>query len=234
LELGGKSPLIIFPDADINFAVKTSSIGIFTNNGQVCTAASRCFVHEDIYDSFVDAASKIANAQKIGDQLDPQNMIGPLVDKAQFQKVLSFLENGKKSEAKVKAGGSRHGEKGYFIQPTIFVDVSEDNPLVKEEIFGPVQVIIKFKTLEEAAEKANNTSYGLAAGIITNNIGNVFALANKIKAGTVWVNTYHVVSHAAEFGGFRQSGFGKEGGYEGAAEWTLTKTVVVSLLPTKL
>jgi len=234
LELGGKSPLVIFPDADLDFAAKTAFHGLFTNNGQVCTAASRCYVHEDIYNSFIEKAVQLAKSQKIGNQLDPKNTLGPLVDKEQFERVLNYIENGKKSGAKLKFGGQRIGEKGFFVQPTIFVDIAEENPLVKEEIFGPVQSILKFNNIEEVIQKANNTTYGLAAGVITNNISNVFALSNKIKAGTVWVNTYHVIFNTAEFGGFKQSGFGKEGGFEGVCAWTQLKTVVVSTLQAKL
>jgi len=228
LELGGKSPLVVFSDADVSFAVKTAMMSIFTNNGQLCTAASRCYVHADVYDKFVAEAVEKAKVMKVGDQMDPTSETGPLVDKAQFEKVLDLLQKGKEGGATVNCGGGRHGDKGYFIQPTVFTNVSDDNIIAKEEIFGPVQCIIKFNTLEEVIEKANNTNYGLAAGVITSNIGNMYALSNRLKAGTVWVNTYHAVMVNAEFGGYKESGFGKEGGVEGVNEWTLTKTVVVS------
>jgi len=235
LELGGKSPLVIFPDANLDFAVQMASIAVFSNNGQLCTAASRCFVHEKIYSEFVEKAKAKAASIKVGDQLNPENAQGPLVDKDQFEKVLSYITKGKEQGAKLEFGGNRVGTAGYFVEPTIFSNVSEDMTIAKEEIFGPVQSIIKFSDVEQVIQSCNNTTYGLAAGVISNNIGNVFAISNRVKAGTVWVNVYHAVFPNAEFGGYKQSGIGREGGQDGIAEWTQTKTVIVNLsAPAKL
>jgi len=227
LELGGKSPFVIFPDADLDFAAKMAHAGIFSNNGQLCTASSRVFVHEDIADKFIEKLVASTKSIKIGHQLDKDVQLGPLVDKAQFEKVLDYIETGKKEGGTVHCGGKRFGDAGYFVEPTIFSNLSDDATIVKEEIFGPVLCILKFKTIDEAVERCNATSYGLAAGVLTNNIANVYSVANRLKAGTVWVNTYHAVFSNAEFGGFKQSGFGREGGVDGINEWTCTKTVVV-------
>jgi len=231
LELGGKSPIVVFPDADINFAATLANFSVFSNNGQLCTSASRCFVHEDIYPAFVKKAVEIASKIKVGYQLDKTVQQGPMVDKAQFEKVLHYISKGKEQGATCECGGGRFGDKGYFIQPTVFTNVTDDQIIAKEEIFGPVQAILKFNSLDEVVERCNRTCYGLAAGVVTNNISNVFSMSNKIKSGTVWVNTYHAVFPSAEFGGYKESGFGREGGVDGILEWTQTKTVIVQLAP---
>jgi len=227
LELGGKSPLIIFPDADIEEALNWAHQAIFMNMGQVCTAGSRLFVHEDIYDEFVKKAVERAKNRKIGDPFDLSVQSGPQVDEEQFKKILSLIDSGKSQGAKLQCGGAKIGDKGYFIENTLFTDVKPDMKIVKEEIFGPVQVIIKFKSVDEVLKMANDTTYGLAAGLFTKNVDTYIYVANALQAGTVWVNTYHQVSPSAPFGGFKMSGIGRELGEYSLANYTEVKTVFV-------
>jgi len=227
LELGGKSPVVVFEDADIEKAVQISSIALFSNNGQLCTAGSRTFVHEAIYDEFVEAATVAAKKLQVGDpSSQATSQIGPLVDKAQYEKVLQYIEAGKREGATLKAGGEALGTKGYFVVPTVFANVQDDMKIAREEIFGPVQSIIKFSDPKEVIQRCNSTEYGLAAAVVTEDISKVFEICNSVQAGTIWVNTYHEVYVNAEFGGYKQSGFGREGGNP-ADEWTISKTVIV-------
>lgn len=229
LELGGKSPLVVFPDANIKEAVEIAGSAVFVNNGQLCTAGSRTFVHSSVYDEFVKLAVERAKTITVGDPVT--NKQGPLVDEDQFTRVLSLINKGKQENAKLECGGARHGTEGYFVQPTIFSNVTDDMTIAREEIFGPVQSILKFDNYEDVIKRANKTPYGLASGILSKDVNVIFAAANQIKAGTVWVNTYLPVFPQLEFGGYKQSGFGREGGVEGISEWTQTKTVIIGVNP---
>jgi len=229
LELGGKSPLIIFSDADLDQAVDQSHFALFFNMGQCCTAASRLFVQEEIYDRFVEKAVERAKRRTVGDPFDTKNESGPQIDNEQFNKILELIESGKKEGAKLMCGGARLGDKGFFIQPTVFANVTDNMRIAKEEIFGPVQQIIKFKTMEEAIKRANDTAYGLAAGVFTQDINKALTIANSVRAGTIWVNTYHVVGGGTPFGGFRESGIGRELGEEGVHEYCEVKTVTIKI-----
>jgi aldehyde dehydrogenase (NAD+) len=229
LELGGKSPNIVFADADLDAALEGVHHGLFFNQGQCCNAGSRVFVEETCYDEFVAKSIERAKRRKVGDPFDPQTQQGPQVDQAQFDKILSYIESGMRQGANLGCGGHRVGDKGYFVEPTVFSDVQDDMKIAQEEIFGPVMSIIKFKTLDEVIERANNTFYGLAAGIWTRDIGKAHTLAHHVRAGTVWLNCYHAFDTAAPFGGFKQSGMGRELGEYGLQQYTEIKTVTVNL-----
>jgi acyl-CoA reductase-like NAD-dependent aldehyde dehydrogenase len=229
LELGGKSPLIIFADADLDMAVEQAHFGLFYNMGQCCTAASRCYVQEGIYDKFVEKAVERAKKRTTGDPFDPNNEAGPQIDDDQFKKILELIESGKKEGAKLMCGGTRLGDKGYFVQPTVFADVKDNMRIAREEIFGPVQQIIKFSTLEEVIPRANDTRYGLAAAVFTKDIDKAITIANSVQAGTVWVNCYHAFTQQAPFGGFKESGIGRENCEEGILEYCQVKTVTVKI-----
>jgi aldehyde dehydrogenase (NAD+) len=229
LELGGKSPNIVFADADMDAAIEGSHFGLFFNQGQCCCAGSRVFVEEKAYDEFVERSGARAKARTVGDPFDPTTEQGPQVDDIQLEKVLSYIESGKNEGATLVAGGSRSGDCGYFVEPTVFADVRDNMRIAEEEIFGPVMSIIKFKDIEEVSERANKTIYGLAAGVWTRDIGKALAIANNVRAGTVWVNCYDVFDAAAPFGGFKQSGIGRELGEYGLQQYTEVKTVTVKL-----
>jgi aldehyde dehydrogenase (NAD+) len=229
LELGGKSPNIVFADADMDAAIEGAHFGLFFNQGQCCCAGSRVFVEEKAYDEFVDRSAARANARTVGDPFDPKTEQGPQVDDIQFDKVMSYIESGRKEGAKLVAGGNRAGDRGYFVEPTVFADVRDNMKIAEEEIFGPVMSIIKFKDIDEVADRANKTVYGLAAGVWTRDIGKALAIANNVRAGTVWVNCYDVFDAAAPFGGFKQSGMGRELGEYGLQQYTEVKTVTVKL-----
>jgi len=232
LELGGKSAMIICKDADLNQAAIACHIGLFVNMGQCCCASSRIFVHEDIHDEFV--AKVVAMAKRLRTQGDVKSEtdvpicdLGPQVDKIQFDKVLGYIEAGKAEGAKVACGGGRLGTKGYYVQPTVFTDVQDSMKIAQEEIFGPVMQLMKFKTLEEAIERANNTHYGLAAGICTRDVGTALAAARDLEAGTVWINCYDDFDMAAPFGGFKTSGWGREKGEYALENYTEVKCVMM-------
>jgi acyl-CoA reductase-like NAD-dependent aldehyde dehydrogenase len=229
LELGGKSPMIVLDDADIDQAVEIAHIGLFLNQGQCCCAGSRLYVQEGVYDKFVAAAVAKAKAIKVGGYSEPGAEQGPQVDDIQLEKVLGYIDSGKKEGATVATGGGRHGTKGYFVQPTVFTNVTDDMTIAKEEIFGPVMSIFKFSTDVEVIERANNTRYGLAAGICSKNAGRALGMANQLRAGTVWVNTYDNFDPAAPFGGYGESGVGRDKGEAGLEAWTETKTIVLPL-----
>merc|ERR1719199_443942 len=190
LELGGKSPLIVLPDADIDQAVQAANVGLFLNHGQCCCASSRLFVHEDIHDKFVAACVDAAKKWKVGPVFSEDTMQGPQVDKIQFDKILGYIEKGKSQGAKCETGGCREGDKGFFVQPTVFSGVTDDMTIAKEEIFGPVMSILKFKDVSDVIRRANATPYGLAAGVCTRDVGNALKLSNALRAGTVWINCY--------------------------------------------
>ncbi|XP_072939685.1 aldehyde dehydrogenase, cytosolic 1-like [Epargyreus clarus] len=229
LELGGKSPLVIMDDADLNKAVPYAAQAIFSHQGQICIAASRLFVHSKIYDEFVKKAVEYAKTIKIGNPCEPTTQHGPQVDTEMMTKILGYIEKGKKEGAKLLAGGKRVGNTGCYIEPTVFADVTDDMTIAKEEIFGPVQSILKFDTLEEVIDRANNTNYGLAAGIFTNNVENVLQFSKHVEAGTVWVNTYMEFGPQAPFGGFKESGIGRENGINGVEAYLEVKTVAINM-----
>lgn len=229
LELGGKSPLIVFEDSDIDEAVHIAQEAVFINQGQICCAGSRTFVHEKIYDEFVKKSVERASKRSVGDPFDENNVQGPQVDSEGFNKVLELIESGKKEGAKLEIGGERIGTEGYFVKPTIFSDVKDNMRIAKEEIFGPVQQLIKFSTIEEAIERANNTTYGLAAGIITKDINKAIRFAQEVQAGTVWVNCFNAFTNVTPFGGYKQSGFGKDMGVEALEEYLNLKSVNIRL-----
>ncbi len=229
LELGGKSPNIIFADADMDAAIEGAHFALFFNQGQCCCAGSRVFVEEKAYDEFVERSAARAKKRKVGDPFDRRTEQGPQVDDAQFHKVMSYIDSGVKDGARLVAGGERHGDQGYFIQPTVFADVQDNMKIAEEEIFGPVMSIIKFKDMDEVIDRANRTMYGLAAGVWTRDIGKALAISNGVRAGTVWVNCYDVFDAAAPFGGFKQSGIGRELGEYGLQQYTEVKTVTMKL-----
>src|SRR5271167_3198965 len=229
LELGGKSPNIIFNDADMAEAVEGSHQALFFNQGQCCCAGSRTFVEEKVYDEFVDKSVARAKKRTVGNPFDKNTEQGPQVDQDQFDKVMGYIESGKKDKAKLVAGGNRVGTKGYFIEPTVFADVQDNMRIAQEEIFGPVMSILKFKDIDEVVQRANKSLYGLAAAVWTQDITKAHAIADGVRAGTVWVNCYDVFDAAAPFGGFKQSGIGRELGEYGLANYTEVKTVTVKL-----
>ncbi|HEX6546459.1 MAG TPA: aldehyde dehydrogenase family protein [Bryobacteraceae bacterium] len=229
LELGGKSPNIVFADADMDAAVEGSHFALFFNQGQCCCAGSRVFVEEKVYDQFVERSTERAKRRKVGNPLDKATEQGPQVDDAQFEKVLGYVESGKREGAKLMCGGERVGDRGYFVAPTVFADVQDNMKIAQEEIFGPVMSILKFKDMDELVDRANRTMYGLAAAVWTRDIGKAHQIANSVRAGTVWVNCFDVFDAAAPFGGFKQSGVGRELGEYGLQQYSEVKTVTVKL-----
>jgi aldehyde dehydrogenase (NAD+) len=228
-ELGGKSPNIVFADADLQAAAAGSHFGLYFNQGQCCCAGSRLFVEEKVYDKFIDRIQSMNKTRKLGDPFDPDTEQGPQVDQTQFDKVMHYINLGKQEGAECLTGGGRWGDRGYYIEPTLFTGVTDDMTIAKDEIFGPVMSILKFKNLDEIVERANKTTYGLAAAVWTRDIAKAHYLANKIRAGTIWVNCYDVFDAAAPFGGFKMSGMGRELGERGLDAYTEWKTVTVSL-----
>ena len=229
LELGGKSPNIIFGDADMEQAVEGSHFALFFNQGQCCCAGSRAFVEEKVYDEFVARSAERAKRRVVGDPLNKATEQGPQVDAEQFKKVLGYVESGKKEGAKLLCGGDRVGDRGYFVAPTVFADVQDNMKIAQEEIFGPVMSILKFKDMDELVDRANQTIYGLAAAVWTRDISKAHHIANNVRAGTVWVNCFDVFDAAAPFGGFKQSGIGRELGEYGLQQYSEVKTVTVKL-----
>jgi aldehyde dehydrogenase (NAD+) len=229
LELGGKSANIICDDADIDLAISQSKVGLFLNHGQCCIAGSRVFVQEGIYDEFVKRSVESAKAMKVGGQFDAGVEQGPQIDGAQLTKILGYIETGKKEGAKLLAGGKRVGSKGFFCEPTVFADVKDNMTIAKEEIFGPVMAIMKFKTIDEVIQRANNSEYGLGAGLVTKSMDNAFRLVNGIRAGTVYVNCYDAFDATTAFGGFKDSGVGRELGEYGLRNYLETKTVIQAM-----
>lgn len=229
LELGGKSPNVVFADADMSQAIEGAHFALFFNQGQCCCAGSRLFVEEKCYDEFVEKSVERARQRTVGDPFDPKTEQGPQVDKDQFNKVMSYIEAGNKEGAELLTGGRRVGDRGFFIEPTVFANVKDDMKIAREEIFGPVMSILKFKDIDEVVARANRTEYGLAAAVWTRDIGKAHAVANKVRAGTVWVNCFDVFDAAAPFGGFKQSGIGRELGEYGLSQYTEVKTVTIKL-----
>jgi phenylacetaldehyde dehydrogenase len=228
LELGGKSPNIVFEDAE-DGAIEGAANAIFFNHGQCCVAGSRLFVHQSRYDEVVDGVAEIAKSIKLGPGMDPGTQMGPLVSDEQFRRVTGFLESGKSDGATTLAGGGRHGDRGYFIEPTVLTNTRPDMKVVREEIFGPVVVAAPFSSLDEIAAVANDSEYGLGAGIWTRDISKAHALAKKLRAGTVWINCYNVFDASLPFGGYKQSGWGREMGHEVLNNYTEVKAVTTLL-----
>ncbi|RAL51063.1 hypothetical protein DM860_005419 [Cuscuta australis] len=225
LELGGKNPLIVFEDADIDMAASVAQFGSLYNKGEVCVASSRIFVQEGIYDEFAKKLVEKVKMTIVGDPFHPSTHQGPQVDKKQFEKILSYFEHGRREGATLLAGGKRHDKVGYYIQPTIFSNVEDSMLIAKDEIFGPVISLLKFKTVEEAIKRANATKYGLAAGIVTNDLNTANTVSRSLKAGIVWINCYIVMGHDIPFGGYKMSGFGRDALHK----YLHTKTIVTPL-----
>jgi len=228
-ELGGKSPNIIFADADLEAAVDGAYGAIFLNQGQNCCAGSRAFVQAEIYDEFVDRLAERAAKRRLGDPFDPATEQGPQIDQPQFDKIMRYIQAGREQGARCVTGGERAFKRGYFIRPTVFGDVKDDMSIATDEIFGPVVSVLRFQSLDEVVRRANRTFYGLAAGVWTRDIGKAHAIADRVQAGTVWINCFNVVDAAAPFGGFKMSGLGRELGEKALDNYTETKTVTVHL-----
>jgi aldehyde dehydrogenase (NAD+) len=228
LELGGKSANIIFPDADVETAVKAAASGIFFNTGQVCSAGARILVHEDIYDEVVDRLVARAKSIRIGDPLETSTAMGPLVSETQLNRVMGYIDIGKTEGAKIATGGQRMDTAGFYLQPTVFADVEHDMRISQEEIFGPVAAVIRFKDEQDAIRLANGTRYSLAAGVWSADIGRAHRFTARLKAGTVWVNTYGPTDVRLPWGGARDSGFGREHGDAAIENFTEPKAVWIN------
>lgn len=228
-ELGGKSPNIVFADADIEEAITGSEFGLFFNQGQCCCAGSRLFVEESIHDEFVERVVARAKERVLGDPLSNETTQGPQVDQTQMDKILSFIEKGEAQGAHCLTGGRRAGDRGFFVEPTVFSNVTDEMDIAQHEIFGPVLSILSFRDFDEVVERANNTYFGLAAAVWTRDVTKAHRIANSVRAGTVWVNCYDVFDAAAPFGGFKMSGMGRELGEAALANYTEGKTVTMKL-----
>lgn len=233
LELGGKSANIFFKDADMDLALEGIQLGILFNQGEVCSAGSRIFVQEDFYDEFMENAIKAFEKVKVGNPLDNNTQMGAQVSEVQLKKILSYIEIGKKEGAKVATGGERYTEgdasKGYFMKPTLLVNVTNNMRVAREEIFGPVGVVIKFKTEEEVISMANDSDYGLAGGVFTKDLNKAIRVARGIRTGRVWVNTYDSFPVGAPFGGYKQSGIGRETHKVILDHYTQMKNIIINL-----
>ena len=226
-ELGGKSASIVFADADIEKAVTGVMAGIFAATGQTCMAGSRVLVEEPVYDQFVAALAQAARNMKVGDPMNPETQMGPVSNRPNYEKVLSYFDIAKEEGVTIAAGGKAHDLGGYFVEPTVFANVTNQMRVAREEIFGPVASVIKFNGEEEAVAIANDTEYGLAGGVFTESISKAHRVAAKVRAGTVWINTYRLVTHLAPFGGYKMSGWGRENSLEGLDAYLETKAVWV-------
>ncbi len=231
LELGGKSPNIVFADADLTKAVSGAFFGIFFNQGQVCSAGSRLFVQEKIYDHALDELLKTVADTRIGPGIDPVNQMGPLVSKTQMERVLGYIRTGSQEGARLMVGGDRPQglEGGYFVKPTVFADVDGKMRIAREEIFGPVVAAIPFSDEDDLVAKANSTIYGLVAGVWTRDVARAHRVAHALKAGTVYVNCYHIVDAVTPWGGYKQSGWGRELGPYALDLYTEIKNVIVDI-----
>ncbi|KAF3497027.1 hypothetical protein DY000_02055464 [Brassica cretica] len=229
LELGGKSPFIVFEDADIDKAVELAHFALFFNQGQCCCAGSRTYVHEKVYDEFVEKAKARALKRVVGDPFKKGIEQGPQVDSKQFEKVMKYIRSGVESNATLECGGGQVGDRGYFIQPTVFSNVKDDMLIAQDEIFGPVQSILKFSDVDEVIKRANDTRYGLAAGVFTKSLDTANRVSRALKAGTVWVNCFDVFDAAIPFGGYKMSGNGREKGIYSLNNYLQVKAVVTPL-----
>uniref|UniRef100_A0A669DSB0 Aldehyde dehydrogenase 1 family, member A2 n=1 Tax=Oreochromis niloticus TaxID=8128 RepID=A0A669DSB0_ORENI len=229
LELGGKNPNIIFADADLDLAVEEAHQGVFFNAGQCCTAGSRIYVEEPIYDEFVRRSVERAKRRIVGSPFDPMTEQGPQVRKHQ-SRVLEFIQSGITEGAKLECGGKALGLKGFFIEPTVFSNVRDDMRIAREEIFGPVQQIMKFKTIDEVIERANNSDYGLVAAVFTKDISKAMTISTAMQAGTVWINCFNALSTQCPFGGYKMSGNGREMGENGLKEYSEVKTITIKMV----
>ncbi|XP_057768104.1 aldehyde dehydrogenase family 2 member C4 [Salvia miltiorrhiza] len=229
LELGGKSPFIIFDDVDVDKVVDLAVRAILYNKGEICVAGSRVFVQEGIYDKFLVTLVEKVKSWVVGDPFDPNVHQGPQVDKNQYERVLSYIEIGKKEGATLLAGGKPAASKGYYIEPTIFTDVTDEMTIAKEEIFGPVMSVMKFKTVEEAIKRGNASKYGLAAGVMTNDLNIANTVSRSIRAGIVWINCYLAFSNSLPYGGYKMSGFGRDMGMESLHSYLQLKSVAVPI-----
>jgi aldehyde dehydrogenase (NAD+) len=228
-ELGGKSPNVVMADADLDAAAQGAYIGLYLNQGQCCCAGSRLFVESSVRDQFLEKLTKLAVGRKVGDPFDSQTEQGPQIDRTQFDKIMSYIDKGQGEGAKLIAGGKRVGDRGFFIEPTIFDNVKDDMSIATDEIFGPVLSVLTFDDKEDLIRRANQTFYGLAAAIWTRDISTAHDFAARVRAGTVWVNCYDAFDAAAPFGGFKMSGHGRELGEEGLRAYTENKTVTIAL-----
>jgi phenylacetaldehyde dehydrogenase len=229
LELGGKSPNVILDDADLDAAIAGAASAIFFNHGQCCCAGSRLYVEQKSFDKVVEGVAKAAEKINVGPGFDPGTQMGPLVSEEQLERVCGYLDIGVAEGAKAVTGGSRLGDKGYFVKPTVLVNTNEKMKVVQEEIFGPVVTAIPFRDADDLIPRANNSTYGLAAGIWTNDIKKAHSIAAKLRAGTVWINCYNIFDAALPFGGYKQSGWGREMGHEGLEQYTEVKAVCAAL-----
>ncbi|MCF6215177.1 MAG: aldehyde dehydrogenase family protein [Emcibacter sp.] len=227
MELGGKSPAIILPDADLDIAIPGAASAIFFNQGQVCCAGSRLFVPDSLYDQVIEGLAEAANAMKVGPGLNPDNMVNPLVSQIQYDRVMGYIDSGRAEGADIVAGGKRRSDKGYFVEPTILGNTNRDMKVVREEIFGPVVCVQRYNDIDEVAKLANDTIYGLGASIWTKDVSNIINIVPKIRAGTVWVNCHNILDIAMPFGGYKQSGFGKDMGKEALESYLETKSVCI-------
>lgn len=235
LETGGKSPLLVFPDADMDQAVKWSHFGIMSNQGQICTATSRILVHRDILPTFLEKFKKVVEEVKIGDQWDADTFQGPQVTRAQYERILSYFEIARNEGATIVTGGAPHtladpkNKDGYFIQPTVITDVTDSMRIVQEEVFGPVVVILPFDSEEEAIKRANNSQYGLGAAVFTTDLERAHRVASEIESGMVWINSSQDCDPRVPFGGVKQSGIGRELGEAGLEAYSQIKAVHVNM-----
>ena len=229
LELGGKSPNVVFADADIDAAIVGASNGIFFNHGQCCNAGSRLYIQDAAFDEVVAGVAEHAKNIHVGPGLEADSQMGPLISDEQFEKVLGYLQSGADAGAEAVVGGGRFGDRGYFVQPTVLTNTTGDMKVVREEIFGPVVCAIPFSDPDEIVPIANDTNYGLAAGVFTRDISKAHRTAARLRAGTVWINTYHVFDAAQPFGGYKESGWGREMGHQVLENYLETKAVCVAL-----
>jgi len=229
LELGGKSPNVVFKDADMSVAIPGAAHGIFFNHGQCCNAGSRLYIQREAYDEVLEGVAERAKSIKVGSGLDSEATMGPLISEEQFEKVLGYVEEGQQEGAEAYVGGGRVGDRGYFVEPTILTNTSPDMSVEREEIFGPVVAAVPFDEPEDVIAPANETHYGLAAGVFTRDINKAYRTAKRLRAGTVWINCYHVFDAALPFGGYKESGWGREMGHHVLENYLETKAVCAQL-----